>query len=146
MSRVNKAIKWYEDNASVNKKYKTLIRIWLTVWLMFTNITYLAMTKLMILKLINERSGELVKVYVDLADVLYFATIILPFLNFAFTAVSYTGMIQLGAYSQREDKKEVVLRNLYKQSLIFRAITVIVFVVPIIAITILYVRLYTPNV
>ena len=146
MSRVSKAIKWYEDNASVNKKYKTLIRIWLTVWLMFTNITYLAMTKLMILKLINERSGELVKVYVDLADVLYFATIILPFLNFAFTAVSYTGMIQLGAYSQREDKKEVVLRNLYKQSLIFRAITVIVFVVPIIAITILYVRLYTPNV
>ena len=146
MSRVNNAIKWYEDNASENKKYKTLIRIWLTVWLMFTNITYLAMTKLMILKLINERSGELVKVYVDLADVLYFATIILPFLNFAFTAVSYTGMIQLGAYSQREDKKEVVLRNLYKQSLIFRAITVIVFVVPIIAITILYVRLYTPNV
>ena len=146
MSRVNKAIKWYEDNASENKKYKTLIRIWLTVWLMFTNITYLAMTKLMILKLINERSGELVKVYVDLIDVLYFATIILPFLNFAFTAVSYTGMIQLGAYSQREDKKEVVLRNLYKQSLIFRAITVIVFVVPIIAITILYVRLYILNV
>ena len=146
MSRVNKAIKWYEDNAGVNKKYKTLIRIWLTVWLMFTNITYLAMTKLMILKLINERSGELVKVYVDLADVLYFAIIILPFLNFTFTAVSYTGMIQLGAYSQREDKKEVVLRNLYKQSLIFRAITVIVFVVPIIAITILYVRLYTLNV
>ena len=146
MSRVNKAIKWYEDNASENKKYETLIRIWLTVWLMLTNITYLAMTKLMILKLINERSGELVKVYVDLIDVLYFATIILPFLNFAFTAVSYTGMIQLGAYSQREDKKEVVLRNLYKQSLIFRAITVIVFVVPIIAITILYVRLYILNV
>ena len=146
MSRVSKTIKWYEDNASVNKKYKTLIRIWLTVWLMFTSITYLAITKCMILKLINERSGELVKVYVDLADVLYFATIILPFLNFAFTAVSYMGMIQLGAYSQREDKKEVVLRNLYKQSLIFRAITVIVFVVPIIAITILYVRLYTLNV
>lgn len=146
MSRVNKAIKWYEDNASENKKYKTLIRIWLTVWLMFTNITYLAMTKLMIMVLINERAGELAKVYVDLADVLYFATIILPFLNFTFTAVSYTGMIQLGAYSQREDKKEVVLRNLYKQSLIFRAITVIVFVVPIIAITILYVRLYTLNV
>lgn len=146
MSRVSKAIKWYEDNASENKKYKTLIRIWLTVWLMFTNITYLAITECMILKLINERSGELVEVYVDLIDVLYFATIILPFLNFAFTAVSYTGMIQLGAYSQREDKKGVVLRNLYKQSLIFRAITVIVFVVPIIAITILYVRLYTLNV
>ena len=146
MSRVNKAIKWYEDNASENKKYKTLIRIWLTVWLMFTNITYLAMTECMILKLINERSGELVKVYVDLIDVLYFAIIILPFLNFAFTAVSYMGMIQLGAYSQREDKKEVVLRNLYKQSLIFRVITAIVFCVPVIAITVLYVRLYILNV
>lgn len=146
MSRVSKAIKWYEDNASENKKYKTLIRIWLTVWLMFTNITYLAITECMILVLIDERSGELVKVYVDLIDVLYFAIIILPFLNFAFTAVSYMGMIQLGAYSQREDKKEAVLRNLYKQSLIFRVITAIVFFVPVIAITVLYVRLYILNV
>lgn len=100
----------------------------------------------MILVLIDERSGELVKVYVDLIDVLYFAIIILPFLNFAFTAVSYMGMIQLGAYSQREDKKEAVLRNLYKQSLIFRVITAIVFFVPVIAITVLYVRLYILNV